>query len=98
MSDQIFQTLSGDAVVSTEVPYSAISSPHRYDVRRITNSTFARILGDGYRPDDDRRCPLSCPVEKEDHGQQQRSADQLGRVDRLVEAPRRRRDRKSTRL
>jgi hypothetical protein len=27
MSDQIFQTLSGDAELSTEVPYSAISPP-----------------------------------------------------------------------
>jgi len=41
MSDQIFQTCCGDAVVSTEVPYSAISSTF------IVGSVTSRPLGYG---------------------------------------------------
>src|SRR3989440_2510752 len=76
ISDQICQTLSGDAVDSTEVPYSrAIPLPP--SALGELERARSRDLGD----------PFLRQVEKDDDSDQKRGADQLDAVDRLVEAP-----------
>src|SRR2546428_8349857 len=79
ISDQICQTLSGDAVVSTEVPYSrAIPLPP--SALGELERARSRDLGD----------PFLRQVEKDDDSDQEGCADQLHAVDRLIEPPGRR--------
>src|SRR5207237_8389801 len=76
ISDQICQTLSGDAVVSTEVPYSrAIPLPSSAlgELERAHRRDFGHLL--------------LRHVEKHYDPDEESCADQLHAIDRLVEAP-----------
>src|SRR5579864_7261380 len=81
MSDQIFQTLSAEAVLSTDVPYSAM--PEILASERLVGCK----LEWGLRLHHHRRRLLLGPAEHQDHGHQQHRPHDLRRVDGLVEAP-----------